>query len=694
MVIYVDFIIPNNYQDDSICKYAVNSLVDQFNRSDLFCAKIKKSKKTLDLEASITFLVLLEYNQCVEMNESADWIYLLYLPTPHEAKLLQKKFPTSRFVSCIAGTPIESCEYINWCVSHSIIPNQLSKTIFVPKQHEISIDDENLKIIRYSQKDLLNKDKATELSGNYIVIPHRSKEVLNLYVFWCLSIGSVPITDESDISHNYKELLTFRLSDIPFNDNKFPEISGDYTWSKLSKEWYKLLQQERSDSEKDKSDFVYFPLLDITHLETTDQENDIDSDDASINNNNSIQAYNTEGQRRVFYPWSLALLYHTLDKGIFVAKRTLTEFGIEVPDKQHYLSVGLMAFRDFASNTRSVCSLSERYLPVTDSQGKQFIGCPPPHLWCHSSDSHLYFEKLSYSQENAFVTYLETPDALKILRQTIANLSDCNKALDLNYSIYVYYRSDSTLIQYPDVLSSLEGFDQVEIEDICRLGKIEFSQYNSLAEELLSIYLTPAQKIIYFNPFTLWLDFPRTMFSQSYLYCFESYRGNQTNNHPEVVQWRQRNLKYLPTYNPPAISGSVVVYNRKDHWLSLLVALGMLYYPITRHITIGDALYLAQEATQSPSHIAMMGGDITELCLGRRCKGLFIGTPVYQIKDCVFYRVPPWYVYSPPNSQLLLQPQRNWYFEKRLASIVTEETGSTTLETSLPYMTRLNKMYL
>ena len=90
----------------------------------------------------------------------------------------------------------------------------------------------------------------------------------------------------------------------------------------------------------------------------------------------------------------------------------------------------------------------------------------------------------------------------------------------------------------------------------------------------------------------------------------------------------------------------------------------------------------------------MMGGDITELCLGRKCKGLFIGTPIYETKDCVFYQVPQWYVFSPPESQLLLKSHRNWYFEKRLASIVTDENESTPLDERLIHIARLNKMYL
>ena len=138
-------------------------------------------------------------------------------------------------------------------------------------------------------------------------------------------------------------------------------------------------------------------------------------------------------------------MYRSLDQGIYVAKETLSKFGIEVPEKKGYHSFGLVSFLDFADKTPSACTFTNRCYPVIDSKNNNFLGCPPIHLWSHSSDSHLYFEKLNYSIDRAFVTYVETPDSLKILTQTITNLSEYNQVEKLAYTIFVYYRSDSAV---------------------------------------------------------------------------------------------------------------------------------------------------------------------------------------------------------------------------------------------------------
>jgi hypothetical protein len=280
------------------------------------------------------------------------------------------------------------------------------------------------------------------------------------------------------------------------------------------------------------------------------------------------------------------------------------------------------------------------------------------------------------------------------LSNTIQNLVSLSSDENSQFDIYIYYRGDSLLIQYPDILSEIENIESLTIRDLNSYCKINYSHHSSIAEQLLAIYLTDAEQIIYFDPFVLWLDFPRTMFEYESMCCFESHSRRDQETHHEVISWSQKNLKYLPTYKPPKISGSVVKINRNQHWLSIYIAMGILRQPISNHLTIGDALYLSQESLGYTSNVVMMGGNICEHWLGRSAGGLFIGNPLYQMGDCIFYRVPIWYTKTPPPSQVIIKRNSSWYFEKRLGSLVTIEDKIDKLDTKNQSINRLNKMYL
>ena len=231
--------------------------------------------------------------------------------------------------------------------------------------------------------------------------------------------------------------------------------------------------------------------------------------------------------------------------------------------------------------------------------------------------------------------------------------------------------------------------------DLCEKTQLPFTTYNSLTEELLSIYLTEAKQVVYFNCQLLWLGPIETLFASPHLKCVESLSRKHLvrNLHPEIVRWKQQNLRKPPTYKTPLVSGSFVYLDRQKNWLSLLVALGMLQHKVSRYLSIGDALYLACEATESPINLYRFGGDITELFVGRVSHELFIGTPLFQISDCVFVKVPIWFLSSPPTKQLRLSSQKTWYYEKRLGSMVATESDAENLDTEIPFINLMNKMY-
>lgn len=695
MVISINLVIHTDFIQDPLYKYAVDTLYKQLQKyQDLFTVVINSPTYNIQTDNLVSLGIFTEVSQCTGKYIKPDWIYLLFKPTSNEVKLLKRNLPHSKFISCFNGIPNLTSEKLQWGIDppkdEDIINNYQKNLVILYDNLNKPDIPSTFNIVKSDNTEIIGR---TGYNKCYIMVPILDKSILNLYINWAVSESIVPVVEDLETVCDIQRSLCITCENLGDIGNNMWNITEDYHWETIICELHRLLGGQSKCIE---NNLVFFPLLDVNIPNIADSEDDSEQDNES-NSESQISAYNSNGIIRQFYPWALTLSFRDIEKGIYIPKSELIRYNIDVKPRIGYITVGLMTFGDFSpeDNKKMVSpTLYHNNLPIFDSHGNNYFGCPPPHLWSHSSERHIYLRNPKPILENAFVTYLESPDSLCVLKNTINNLQYYNKDNDFSFHIYVYYRGDSTILQYPDILSEIDNTDVVILRNLNDYSKISFSPNNSITEQLLSIYLTEANQIIYFDPLVLWLDFPRKMFEDQSLCCFESTRRKNQETHYEVVSWIQKNLQCLPTYRPTKISGSVVKINREKHWLTLSVALGILRLPISKHISIGDILYLSQEALRYPSDVVMTGGDISELWLGRNTEGLFIGRPIYQMDDCVFYKVPIWYTQTPPLSQIKVDKHSSWYFEERLGSLVTSDKGACKLNKLHSVVERVNKMYL
>ncbi len=516
------------------------------------------------------------------------------------------------------------------------------------------------------------------------VFPHDISQTLNL--------GSIPLVTTMTELGLYQEVtLTPDNNLLHRLENIREKLLEEFTWDKH----LEIISTKINSLPNDKGHYIYVPFLDLPR---SDSEITINITNGEIRDSTSeitrkcqgkYNSFSSSGELKIFYPWGLSHCYTTPNQGIYVKTSVYNGFNLPESYLHGYTTFPFMSFSNFNKSVGDDNLLSEDISTIAiTSDGSLKKAMIPFHRWNFDSSQNIYLKNPVCRDSFSLVTYLENNDYLPFLEVNLKNLEQLNCRLP----IHVFYRKE--IVNINEITSSytlnVNYHNLEELTSSVMLPNEERFQQIKL-DILYCLVSCQSETIMYFHTNVYFYLNPELIRQQTILQdsalFFTSTRSYQYIHNPNYKKWCLLNITTDYKQENICLSDTLFLYQRKSHWYSLLITLGLIDDPFSKILTVPDLLKLGLLANNN--HYKIKDHDTITRSIGTVRDELLIGWAERKWEQLHFTRIPLWIRVTLPTH---IQDNFNkvtWYFEPLMWSIISPNNTCQKIPKSSPLLETL-----
>ena len=543
-------------------------------------------------------------------------------------------------------------------ISSIRIAKHTSIDTFNPKNKDIILDNyKNLSEITYNDK------------YHYIICESSWIDTFNFSIINCLNKGSIPIINDSCIDYRQLYITLETFNDSIDSSNVNLTIPSYLKWGNIIPLYESLFDQSFIQTNSIKDDYLFLPLLDVINSEQLQCSSFEECLSKCKDDWNCITSDNI---LKVACPWNIIKCYNNISEGIYVKKNKYTD--VNLPNyRNDYHIYPYLNYEKYDINSKNINSKNI----VGYTSNKKFkMAIATPDTWNYSSDNCIYLKKIKYKYPLSLVTYVDSPDDLLLL---IKNINIIVK--ELSIPIEIFYRSD--ILDMSDIIEN----ETIIIYDISKdILDEHLSDNSNNYEKLLSIYLSKAKTIIFFQPTVLFfetININNIIDNNETCILFErfkkdtKYEDSIKNLKKNVSSW-SKIVSNLITTSYQITTDDCFIFNRETNLINLLIALGVVYDGI--NISLSDIIQISMLSTNSRYTVISQYNNF--ISLGLPVNQFFIGFNGIKSKILSFIKIPIWVRESMFTHIVDSVNYKHCFYESRLDSVITDSNKSKEINNS------------